>query len=103
MAGCSTAKYELRPESQAVQVVIGPEAVKNCEPKGILIGSIGHWYSYLFLANTTMMRGALTDLRNQAAEIGADSLLLPNSPYYFVTSVTMMAQAFQCQKTNSHD
>jgi hypothetical protein len=102
LSGCQWST-QLRPDAKSIQVVLSQDEVKNCHTQGILIGTNGHWYNYLFLANDLMMQSALNDLRNQAASIGADTLLLPNYAYTFVTSVTIMGEALQCRKSAPRD
>ena len=67
----------------------------KCTEIGEVVGTEGHWYDYLFIANDDMVNGALSDMRNRAAEMGANTVLLyQNLP--FSTSVTFLGEAYHC-------
>ena len=69
---------------------------KNCKLLGEVVGSEGHWYTYLFIANEDLTSGALNDLRNKAAGMGANTVVVHQN-LYFATSVTFLGDAYQCQ------
>ena len=69
---------------------------QQCEHLGEVIGSQGHWYDYLFLSNKLMTQGALNDIRNEAHQIGANKVVIHKN-MMFITSVTMMGQAYNCK------
>ncbi len=66
-----------------------------CELKGTLIGSQGHWYDYLFISNKDLTQGAINQLRNEASDMGANTVFL-YKPKTFATSVTFLANAYVC-------
>ncbi|WP_133154082.1 DUF4156 domain-containing protein, partial [Vibrio kanaloae] len=64
--------------------------------KGEVTGSEGHWYSYLFFQNDTLIQGAMNELKSNAIELGADTIIF-TLPQHFSTSVTMLGTAYLCQ------
>ena len=69
---------------------------KHCAFKGEVIGSEGHWYSYLFLSNTDITQGALNDVKNKAAEQGSNIVII-HQVGDFLTSVTFVGQSYFCK------
>lgn len=61
-----------------------------------IVGSEGHWYSSIYIANSDLILGALSDIKNQASDVKADTAVI-NDMLLFATSVTIYAQAFDCQ------
>jgi hypothetical protein len=94
LAGCRTIR--VKPEAADVRVHFDVEAVRGCAFLGEVVGSEGHWYTYLFLANETMTTAALNDLRNKAKARGADAVFVPGYTLIFTTSVTILGQAYRC-------
>jgi len=70
---------------------------RNCSHVGEVIGSEGHWYTYLFISNTHLTQGALNDMKNRAHNMGANTVLVFQN-INFVTSVTLLGQAFSCSR-----
>ncbi len=68
----------------------------HCAFKGEVIGSEGHWYSYLFLSNVDMTQGALNDVRNKATEQGSNIVII-HQVGDFLTSVTFVGQSYFCK------
>lgn len=71
------------------------EFERECSLVGEVIGSEGHWYTYLFISNTHLTQGALNDLRNKARAMGADTVVVYRQPS-FTTSVTFLGQGYRC-------
>ena len=95
LAGCSVAQLE--PAAAHVRLTANPVVSQNCEYLGEVIGTEGHWYTFLFIANETLMQAALDDLRNKAAAKGANLVHL-DDPHQFGTSVTLLGLAYKCKK-----
>nr|WP_239424298.1 DUF4156 domain-containing protein [Vibrio galatheae] len=77
------------PDAQSVHLRLDSQFDANhCQWLGEITGSEGHWYSYLFFSNDVMVRGALNDAKNQAFELGANTVFLIH-PQDFVTSFTL--------------
>lgn len=77
------------------EIKIANSNVANCKYLGMLVSSQGHWYNYLFISNTELTSGAINDMRNKANKIGADAVYINNN-IDFVTSVTWVGQAYNC-------
>lgn len=69
---------------------------RDCTHIGEVIGSEGHWYTYLFISNPNLTRGALNDMKNNAYAMGANAVIVYNYISNFVTSVTFLGQAYYC-------
>ena len=93
---CACSVATLNPEAQHVEIASEPLSLNRCKYLGEVTGSEGHWYTYLFLANRTMVQAAVDDLRNRAAAIGADTVFIRENTD-FVTSVTLLGLAYRCR------
>ena len=82
------------PEESALQ-----ELKSLCIYKGEVIGSEGHWYSYLFFENADLARGALNELKNNAIEKGAN-VVIAHQVSDFVTSVTYAGELYFCKEND---
>ena len=71
---------------------------RDCTQIGEVIGSEGHWYTYLFISNTNLTQGALNDMKNKAHEMGANTVIVYNYISTFATSVTFLGQAYKCSR-----
>ena len=88
------------PDSEADQVQMdyhGLLDINKCKCEGEVTGSEGHWYSYLFFPNDTLIQGAMNELKSNAIELGADTIIF-TLPQDFSTSVTMLGTAYLCKK-----
>ncbi|MEZ9871903.1 MULTISPECIES: DUF4156 domain-containing protein [Vibrio] len=97
LLGCT--KPTSTPHSKADKVQMdyhGLINIEQCEYKGEITGSEGHWYSYLFFPNDTLIQGAMNELKSNAIELGADTVIF-TLPQYFSTSVTMLGTAYLCE------
>jgi len=81
-------KYELG--------IVAPDTTPECRYLGEVIGSEGHWYTYLFISNTDLTQGALNDIYNKANALGANVVFISDN-IHFVTSVTFYGQAYNCE------
>jgi hypothetical protein len=80
-------KYELN-------IVAGDKA-PDCRYLGEVIGSEGHWYTYLFISNRKLIQGAINDLINNSNAMGANVVYICDN-IDFTTSVTFYGQAYYC-------
>lgn len=94
LASCGVAT--LKPEAAHVEITAEPVKSNTCQYLGEVIGSEGHWYTFLFIANRVLMQAAIDDLRNQAAAKGADTVFI-DEPHVFSTSVTLLGLAYRCK------
>ncbi|RTZ15416.1 DUF4156 domain-containing protein [Vibrio aquaticus] len=96
LVGCSTPVTQMAPSAESVHLRIdGSFNADSCQWLGEVTGSEGHWYSYLFFPNDVLIRGALNDIKNQASQLGANTVYMVN-PQDFVTSFTLMGNAYVC-------
>ncbi|WP_041415977.1 DUF4156 domain-containing protein [Shewanella halifaxensis] len=85
-------------ESNTVKVLWDDtQALQGCDHKGTVIGSQGHFYDYWLHADKDMVWGTLNEMRIKAAKLDADTLYL-YKPLGFSGSVTMIANAYKCEK-----
>jgi hypothetical protein len=96
----SCAPVQLHPDNKPVRLVFYNEIklskVKhNCEYISPITSSYGRWFNYLFISNTDLAEGAIDDMYNKANEIGANVVYINNN-IDFVTSVTLLGQAYIC-------
>ena len=96
----SCAPVQLHPDNKPVRLVFYNEinltkAIPECKYVGPIISSYGRWYNYLFISNTDLTNGAIDDMYNKANKIGANVVYINNN-IDFVTSVTLLGQAYDC-------
>ena len=93
LSGCITFPTE---ESRKVRVFWDEtQRVAQCEHKGIVYGSEGHFYDYWLHSDRDMIWGAVNQMSIRAVAMGADTLYLYR-PFGFLSSVTLMANAYKC-------
>ncbi|MGF1773492.1 DUF4156 domain-containing protein [Vibrio wakamikoensis] len=99
LSGCSQPFNQLQSErAQTVEVRADANIdVSQCQWKGDVRGSEGHWYTYLFFSNKSLTEGAVNEIKNQTAALGGDTVLLL-TPVDFETSVTLFGSAYRCKK-----
>ncbi|GAA5645443.1 MULTISPECIES: DUF4156 domain-containing protein [Vibrio] len=96
LAGCVAPANRLSDEARQVHVRLDSGFnADGCQWKGSVTGSEGHWYNYLFYPNDVMMHGALNDIKNQAAALGANTVYLI-APQDFTTSFSVLGSAYWC-------
>ena len=81
-------KYELG--------IVAADTTPECKYLGEVIGSEGHWYTYLFISNSNLTQGALNDIYNKANALGANVVFISDD-ISFATSVTFYGQAYHCE------
>ena len=96
----SCAPVQLHPDNKPVRLVFYNEVklskvTPNCEYISPITSSYGRWYNYLFISNIDLTEGAIDDMYNKANEIGANVIYINNN-IDFVTSVTLLGQAYIC-------
>ncbi|MCZ4295640.1 DUF4156 domain-containing protein [Vibrio sinaloensis] len=101
LAGCTTPVTQINGDASAVHLRLDSQFnAAECHWLGEVTGSEGHWYSYLFYPNDVMVKGALNDVKNRASELGANTVYLVH-PQDFVTSFTVMGNAYICPISNA--
>ncbi|WP_070962793.1 DUF4156 domain-containing protein [Vibrio sonorensis] len=97
LAGCTSPEVVLKPSSNQIEIRIDQQFdPDSCQWMGDVTGSVGHWYNYLFYPNDVMIRGAINDLRNNAATLGADTVYA-KSMQDFATSMSLFGVAYKCR------
>ena len=96
----SCAPVQLHPDNKPVRLVFYNEVklskvTPECEYISPITSSYGRWFNYLFISNTDLTEGAIDDMYNKANKIGAN-LVYINNNIDFVTSVTLLGQAYIC-------
>ena len=87
-------------EAKQIHLFSGAEQIeKECRYIGEVIGSQGHWYSYLFTTNINITQGAINHLKNEAWFLGANSVY-PKAELTYVTSTTIMGLVYDCPERN---
>ena len=74
IAGCSTP--QLKPEASSVKIVINIPDTAQCKYLGEITGSPGNWGTEDSNSNEALMVGASNDLRNQAYDMGGNTIYL---------------------------
>ena len=74
LAGCSA--HELRPEASSVTIVINKPDTARCTYLGEITGSPGNLVTEDYTSNEVLLVGASNDLRNQAYDMGGNTIHL---------------------------
>lgn len=99
----SCAIIQQNPDNKPVRLIfyneinIVGESDLDCRYLGSIVSSDGHWYNYLFISNSDLTLGSINDMHNKANEIGANVIYI-NDNIDFATSVTLLGQAYACDK-----
>ncbi|NOQ70292.1 MAG: DUF4156 domain-containing protein [Gammaproteobacteria bacterium] len=102
----SCAPVQLHSDNKPVRLIFYNEVnltktTPDCEYIGPIVSSYGRWYNYLFISNTGLTNGAIDDMYNKANEVGANVIYI-NKNIDFVTSVTLLGQAYNCKQLDTH-
>ncbi len=102
IASCSNLA-EKNPDNEPVRLIhkyelniVNAGKTTDCRYLGEVVGSEGHWYTYLFISNRKLIQGAINDLHNNANAIGANVVYISDN-IDFSTSVTCYGQAYNCK------
>ena len=80
------------------------EPVGDCKLLGEVYGSQGNWITGIFTSNLNLLKGARNDMRNQAADLGANYVKLTNSRFVgsiFISgsdNATLVGNAYRCKQ-----
>ncbi len=101
IASCSNLAQK-NPDNKPVRLIqkselniVFKDETPDCRYIGEIVGSEGHWYTYLFISNKNLIKGALNDLHNSANAVGANVVYISDN-VAFTTSVTFYGQAYAC-------
>ena len=87
--------------TQVVDKSLNTDFNRGCTYIGEVVGSEGHWYTYLFISNTNLTQGAINDLKNKARDVSANTVIVHKN-IDFATSVTLLGQAYSCKHTSGN-
>jgi len=97
LSGCS-AKNILLPEAENIRIYEDLPAALECQYKGEVIASEATLLTYLFISNHDITMGARNDLRNKAAKIGGNTIVIEPNNFVYVTSTVYVGQVFNCSE-----
>ena len=93
--GCA---HSLESKAASVKVYYSDAEIANCDYKGDVIGSDGNFFTFLFISNVDLTRGALNDIRNNAMAIDGDSVFILREMLPYATTSTFVGSAYHCYK-----
>jgi|GEM_PF-4000709 len=96
LVGCS-AKNVMTYESKNVRIYDSLPANMHCEYIDEIIGSEANMFTFLFMSNYDMTAGARAHLRNQAAEMGGNSVEIQNADFMYTTSTVFIGHVYNCR------
>lgn len=100
LAGC--AATPLNTGALGVEIANAAKDVKKCTFVGDVMGSQGNRFSGGFTSNENLMLGARNSIKNEAARVGANRVLIQqqhNTPYFMAggtSNSTLIGKAYQC-------
>ena len=93
---CSHIPLEEKATSVAVYYSLTEKT--NCDYVGDVIGSDGNIFTYLFMSNIVLTRGALNDIRNKARAMGGDTVIILREMLTYSTTTTFVGSVYTCNK-----
>ncbi len=100
LTGC--AANPLNKGAERVEIMMTNKEVKKCVYVGDVVGSQGNRFSGTFTANENLLLGARNAIRNDAARLGANAVLIQqqqNSQHELsggTANSTLIGKAYQC-------
>ncbi len=88
---------QLIEKAEDVRIYDHYSQIENCHFIADIVGTQGHWYDSLYIANKDLVFGAINDMKNQANTLGANAIYT-QEVMLFATSVTILGQAYHCQQ-----
>lgn len=93
LAGCQAAPKINK--SEDVRIIFPPVDLTLCDFKSDVIGSQGNWITYWFTSDEELVKGMMNDMRNEAINLGANTVVWRQT-LYFNLSATTIGQAYKC-------
>ena len=105
MAACTIALLtgcmanSVTPQGQKVVIVQSLPTQYQCTYKGEVAGSQGNWLTGSWTSNSNLALGARNDLRNEAAELGANVVVIINATveHNSLENITHVVRAYLCR------
>jgi len=96
LTGC--ANIPLEKEAASVKVYFSLAEKTGCDYVGDVVASDGNLVSFWFISNDDLTRGALNDIRNEAHQMGGDSVFILREQLQYTTSTTFVGSVYRCNK-----
>ena len=106
LSGCTAAP--LTQEGSSVRIIdnerLAAEIENSCKWLGEVNGTQGNYFTADFTSESNMMAGSRNSLRNQAAKIGANTVIIQrhqsvqNNEFIGTGGHTFIGQAFKCSR-----
>jgi hypothetical protein len=97
LAGCS-AKNVVTSEAKDVRIYDVLPANMDCKYIDEIYGSEANMFTFLFMSNYDMTAGARAHLRNQAAQLGGNSVEIQNADFMYTSSTVFIGHVYNCSK-----
>lgn len=95
LSGCSP-KNVLTPEAKYVRIYDTLPTDMNCKYKDEIIGSEANIWTFLFMSNYDMTAGARAHLRNQAVQLGGNSVEIQSVDFMYTSSTVFIGHVYSC-------
>ena len=97
--GCSI-KNTLSPQAKTVRLYDSLPQGTQCRYIDEIVGSEANMLTFLFISNRDITVSARNDLRNQAAKMGGNTVVIQKGDFVYTTSTVFIGQVYNCQ--NNH-
>ena len=94
----SCSHIPLEDKATSVEVYYSLNEKTNCDYVGDIIGSDGNIFTYLFMSNVNLTRGALNDIRNKARAMGGDTVFILREQLQYSTTTTFVGSVYSCHR-----
>ena len=98
--GCS-ASHQPDPNASHVKIYTTIPQTQQCQYLGEIIAAEGVWYSYWFISNYHLTKGARDGLRNQAYELGGNIVQIEKTSLTYTTSTVFIGNVYHCPVTSN--
>ncbi len=90
--------HTLGEDAASVDVHYSLAEKSDCDYVGDVIGSDGNFFTFMFVSNVGLTRGALNDIRHKTLAMGGDTVFILRSQLNYNTSTTFVGSAYRCHK-----
>ena len=94
--GCS--HIPLEDSADSIEVFYSINDRTKCEYVGDVIGSDGNIFTFMFMSNVSLTRGALNNIRNEAMAMGGNTVFILRSQLSYNTTTTFVGSVYSCYK-----
>ncbi len=100
LAGC--AANPLNPNAARVEIMTTQKEVKKCVYAGDVLGAQGNRFTGTFTSNENLLLGARNAIKNDAARLGANAVLIQQQQYSQhelsggTANATLIGKAYKC-------